>query len=531
MQKNTSSCESALELGLEILSISRENIQQNVFKKRIIESLITFLDTDALELLIKNDAYYYMWKGGRDSSGRISIVKINDEEKLREVIRGGKLQELLNGPAKGQSRITEKNGIWTVTVHFDIEGAGYGGVLLIHYRERPGEKIPEITNTIGSLLGIAISYRNTHWNLRERIKELTCLFQIAKLIHKPPYELDTILSQIIAIIPKAFQYEDVATARICLEGACYDTGSSGEPVHVLQSDIYVGGKPLGLLEVGYKESIGQEFGEKPFLIEEQKLLDSIAEQLSLIIEDLKREDDKKKLEDQLRHADRLATIGQLSAGVAHELNEPLSSILGFAELIKKSDAGVSEVQSGDRSKDVEKIITVAKHAREIVKKLLIFGRQVATSVMEVDVNEVVQQAVGFFEGRCRKEGIDLQVELGRDIPKIWIDPSHLNQIVINLSVNSLQAMPSGGRLRISTSHDEESVLIEVRDTGQGIEPGLEEKIFLPFFTTKDVGEGTGLGLAVVHGLVSSYEGSVTFTSREGEGTNFTISLPLKRVKG
>ena len=522
MQKDNTSIESAVDLGLEILSLSREDIHQISFKKRIIESLITFFDTDELGIFIHGDTYRYLWKGIRHSSGEISIVKISDENHLNGTIKNWGIDETLHGASKGR---------WTVTVPFDIEKHKHSGILAIRFDARPYDKISEITEIIGSLLGIAISYRNTHWNLRERIKELSCLFQIAKLIHKPPYELDSILSQIISIIPKAFQYEDVATARICLEGRCYDTGSSGEPVHVLQSDIYVEGKPLGLIEVGYKESIGQEFDEKPFLVEEQKLLDSIAEQLSLIIEDLKREDDKKKLEDQLRHADRLATIGQLSAGVAHELNEPLSSILGFAELLKKSNAVMDEAHFLERGKDVEKIITAAKHAREIVKKLLIFGRQVATTVTEVDVNEVVRQAVDFFEGRCRKEGIELKVELDKDIPKIWIDPSHLNQMVINLSVNALQAMPSGGLLRIATRRDRENVFIEVADTGYGIKPELEEKIFLPFFTTKDIGEGTGLGLAVVHGLVSSYEGSVTFTSREGFGTVFLISLPLARVRG
>jgi signal transduction histidine kinase len=529
MKKEASSCKSAVDLGLEILSISRQNIQRNVFKKRIIESLMTFFDTDTLEIMIKNDEYFYVWRGYRDTGGEISILKISGEDELEEIINAWKPEELLHSSAIGRCKISEKEGARTVTVPFDIEGDGQGGVLAVHYTERPYEKISEIAETVGSLLGIAISYRNTHWNLRERIKELTCLFQIAKLIHKPPYELDSILSQIIAIIPKAFQFEDVATARICLEGACYDAGGGGEPVHVLQSDIYVEGKPLGLLEVGYKESIGQELGEEPFLIEEQKLLDSIAEQLSLIIEDLKREEDKKKLEDQLRHADRLATIGQLSAGVAHELNEPLGSILGFAELIKKSDP--CGTGSGETDKDVDKIIGAAKHAREIVKQLLIFGRQVKTTVTEVDVNAVVRQAVGFFEGRCRKEGIDLQVDLAQDIPEIWIDPSHLNQIIINLSVNAIQAMPSGGMLGITTRRDEKDVHIEVRDTGCGIEAELEEKIFLPFFTTKDIGEGTGLGLAVVHGLVSSYDGSVSFTSREGRGTEFHISLPLARMRG
>jgi two-component system NtrC family sensor kinase len=253
------------------------------------------------------------------------------------------------------------------------------------------------------------------------------------------------------------------------------------------------------------------------------LIDTIAREIALIIERRQAEYEKTKLQNQLMHADRLATIGQLAAGVAHELNEPLGNILGFAQLINKSAKLPQET-----IQDIEKIVNASLHAREIVKKLMIFAHQMPPHKTQVDLNQVVEEGLYFFESRCVKEGIELIRSLLPDLPKITADPGQLHQVLVNLVVNALQAMPKGGKLTVQTLADQDSVSLIVEDTGIGMNNEVMKQIFDPFFTTKDVGEGTGLGLSVVHGIVTSHRGTIKVESKVGRGSRFKIQLPISR---
>jgi two-component system NtrC family sensor kinase len=220
----------------------------------------------------------------------------------------------------------------------------------------------------------------------------------------------------------------------------------------------------------------------------------------------------------------LATIGQLAAGIAHEINEPLGNILGFAGLAKKCPDLPTGVQA-----DLEKITTAALHAREIIRKMLLFARQMPPQKTLVNLNALVEEGLHFFEARCLKEGIQMIRSLDPDLPLIAADPAQMNQVLVNLVVNALQAMPKGGKLRIETFSQGEAVVLAVEDSGVGIPPEHLGKIFTPFFTTKEVGQGTGLGLPVVHGIVSSHGGRIQVESQPGRGTRLEIHLP--RAKG
>ena len=243
--------------------------------------------------------------------------------------------------------------------------------------------------------------------------------------------------------------------------------------------------------------------------------------MTLIIERREAEKDKSKLQDQLRHADRLATIGQLAAGVAHELNEPLGNILGFAQLVKKCPGLPSQVE-----KDIEQIVAASLHAREVIKKLLLSARQMPLKTTQVNLNQVVEDGLYLLEARCAKRGIELVRSLSPDLPEITADPAQLNQILVNLVVNSAQVMPEGGRLTVGTLAREDHVSLIVEDTGIGMSEEVIKQIFIPFFTTKDVDQGTGLGLAVVHGIVTSHGGTIKVESKVGRGTRFEVQLPI-----
>jgi len=264
-----------------------------------------------------------------------------------------------------------------------------------------------------------------------------------------------------------------------------------------------------------------ELDEGPFLKEERNLIDTIAREISVIIERMQIQEEKENLQEQLRHADRLATIGQLAAGVAHELNEPLGSILGFAQLIKKDINNSEQI-----IKDVDKIESASLHAREVIKKLMLFARQSPQKKSLINIDNIVEEGLYFLESRCAKADIKLIKELNHDLPDFIGDKSQLYQILVNLVVNSIQAMPEGGTINIKTFRDDTNVILSVRDTGLGIEQDILNKIFIPFFTTKDIDEGTGLGLAVVHGIVTSHGGVIRVESKLGEGTEFNIHLPI-----
>jgi len=360
--------------------------------------------------------------------------------------------------------------------------------------------------------------------LRERVKELTCLYEIAQIAARPGILLAEILRDIVEVVRRAWQYPEITCASITLDGRPYLSEGFREGAWKQAAEIVVAGRDRGTIEVTYVEE-RPELDEGPFLKEERKLIDAVAGRVALIVERREAEQDRSKLQDQLRHADRLATIGQLAAGVAHELNEPLGNILGFAQLAKKCPE-----LPGQAKEDIEKIEAASLHARETIKKLLVFARQTPPQRRPVQLNRLIEEGLHFFKARCAKEGVELVLELSPDLPEITADPAQLNQVLVNLVVNALQAMPNGGRLTVRTQAGEDHVSVLVEDTGAGMTEDVIEKLFVPFFTTKDVGDGTGLGLPVAHGIVTSHGGSIKADSAIGRGTRFEIELPLAGPK-
>ncbi len=261
-----------------------------------------------------------------------------------------------------------------------------------------------------------------------------------------------------------------------------------------------------------------------FLKEEHSLIDAIARQVALTLEHQEADAERMKLQEQLIHADRLATIGQLSSGIAHELNEPLNNILGLGQLMEQAPEIPTQFEE-----DIKEIIAHSLHAREIIKKLLLFARQVPPQKIKVNINQVIEDGLYILESRCSKSGIELIQALSPAIPEITADPSQLNQVLVNLVVNAIQAMPDGGTLTIETSSDGDNVKLTVKDTGIGMSKEIIKQIFVPFFTTKDIDQGTGLGLPVIHGIIASHGGKIEVDSTEGKGSVFEVSFPVKNM--
>jgi signal transduction histidine kinase len=355
--------------------------------------------------------------------------------------------------------------------------------------------------------------------LNERVKELSCLHSIRKLSENKELDINQFLTEIVKLLPPAWQYSDYARARISYNNEIFSTKDFQESEFYLKSDIITNNLISGSIEINYPENFcnPETF---PFLKEEKDLLQIITSELNIILEKKMAEVESKKLEKQLLHADRLVTLGQLSAGIAHEINEPLAGILGLAQLMEKNESLNEEAKN-----DLENIVSASLHARDVVKKLMLFARQMPASQSYINLNDSVKNAAFFLESRCRKNMIELKLKLAKDLPQMIADSSQIHQVLINLIVNALQAMPKGGVINLTTDFDEHNIYLNCSDNGTGMNKSVLSQIFNPFFTTKKVNEGTGLGLSVVHGIIYSHQGNIKVKSAPGKGTTFKITFP------
>ncbi|MGA7614794.1 MAG: ATP-binding protein [Thermoanaerobaculia bacterium] len=229
----------------------------------------------------------------------------------------------------------------------------------------------------------------------------------------------------------------------------------------------------------------------------------------------------------LIQTDRLASLGELAASVAHEINNPLSGVLNLSMLMQRilKDDGIPPARIAEFRRYLEQVSTETSRVGRIVSDLLSFSRRSKPQNIEGDLNAVIRTTVSLVAHKLQLANVALDLQLDEKLPTLRCDPSQIQQVVINLLLNGAEALKGGGKVTVKTSHDEEHVLLEVSDTGAGIPSELLSKIFDPFFTTKEEGKGVGLGLAVVYGIVKAHNGEIEVTSHVGEGTSFHVSLP------
>ena len=220
--------------------------------------------------------------------------------------------------------------------------------------------------------------------------------------------------------------------------------------------------------------------------------------------------------------EKLASVGLLAAGIAHELNNPLTGVLTFSSLMRK------KVPEGSAdAEDLDLVIRETKRCAAIIRRLLDFAREKTPSKQFADLNRLIEETVRIVERPAHLRDIEIRLELEPALPAVWVDADLIKQVVMNIVVNAQQAIQHKGSITVSTRRAGARVEIAVSDTGCGIPEKDMQRIFDPFFTTKGVGQGTGLGLSVSHGIVEAHGGTIEVASKVGEGTTFRVFLPLE----
>lgn len=272
---------------------------------------------------------------------------------------------------------------------------------------------------------------------------------------------------------------------------------------------------IGLLAVSFNEMTEQLRRANEELMDWGRTLEKKVEE---------RTKELTEMQAKLLQSEKLASLGKLAAGVAHEINNPLGAILIYSHLLLEETP-----KNTPNYENLKKIVKETSRCKDIVKGLLEFARPKEPEMVLTDINETVDRALAILEKQVLFQNITIKKEYGQ-VPRIIADPSQLQQVFMNIIINAAEAMSGQGTLTIKTSLDpgQEKIKIAFTDTGHGIRPEDMSRLFEPFFTTKEVGKGTGLGLAISYSIIQKHEGTIEVESQVDKGSTFTIILPLRR---
>lgn len=267
------------------------------------------------------------------------------------------------------------------------------------------------------------------------------------------------------------------------------------------------------------------YKERKFSEREVRLLSAMGDQIALAIAKAKMIEEIKTTHEQLIQSEKLASLGQLISSIAHEINNPLTPIIGYSQRLL-IQAGIDEKEK----RSLEVIHSSAQRVAKIIEKLLSFSRKYKPERTYEDINHLVEQSLEFREYQLKLENIEIVKDLDPELPKTMVDPNQIQQVFTNIILNAEQAISESqdhGRLKVETKFKKENTIeISFSDNGPGIPKEFVGKVFDPFFTTKEPGKGTGLGLAVAYGIIKEHGGEIHISSEEGKGATFVIELPV-----
>jgi len=280
-------------------------------------------------------------------------------------------------------------------------------------------------------------------------------------------------------------------------------------------------RPIDIIVLTCKKLMQGELGARCHIRPsgEMGLLCSTIDQMADSFEKYEK-NRQKETQLQISQSEKLASIGRLAAGIAHEINNPLTSVLNFVHLLKQKKTNDEE-----DTRDLNVIIDETNRVRKIVRELLDFARQSPANKECIDINQILQQLIALITKQKEFRNIRFIENYDDKLPPFQADKNQIQQVFLNLLMNSAEAIPGEGTITISTIYTDNNISISISDTGCGIKEENQTKIFDPFYTTKPVGKGTGLGLSVSYGIIQQYNGEIKCESKAGEGTTFTVNFP------
>jgi len=371
--------------------------------------------------------------------------------------------------------------------------------------------------------------------LEQRVKELTLLHRSTRLLQSPELPIARQLAELVEMIPNGWRFPDLCRARIAWGDVEVHTPGFAETTWKQVAHAPAGARSVRL-EVVYLREVPPT-PEGPFAAEERALLESLADVIGAHLEKHHAEEERARLEGQLRQGQRIQALGTLAGGIAHDFNNILTAISGHTHL------GLNDIEEERSPLDSLLAIQEAStRAVELVRRILMFSRYQQPELELCSIVPIIEESVQLLRGSV-PPGVRVELELPAEQPLVFADPGQLHTIVVNLGANAAYAIGESGTIRVALdsipSTDEELASsadrrfdryarLSVSDTGLGMDDATVQRIFEPFFTTKPTGQGNGLGLSVVHGIVKGHEGCIAVHSQPGRGSVFRIYLPQSR---
>ena len=367
------------------------------------------------------------------------------------------------------------------------------------------------------------SSRDRTAELEARVRELECLYLTSELLRRDDLSAEERLRRIPTLLAAGLRH--AGAVRVRVDDRTFDEAWDDASTARIREPIVVEGRERGAIEIAHRAS-------RASVARDRALARTVADRAADMLERERVHGDREALEEQLRQSQKMEAIGRLAGGIAHDFNNLLTSIKGLSALALKDLPAGHPIRP-----DIQEIEKAASRAAALTRQLLAFSRKQMLKLEAVDLNAVVASLESMLR-RLIAEHIELRTTYAPALPPVSADASQLEQVVMNLVVNAQQATRSGGLITIETGlavvTDDPATLppgdyalLMVSDTGVGIEPDEIDKVFEPFFTTKS-GEGNGLGLATVFGIVKQGGGHVEVESRVGVGSTFRVYLPLAR---
>jgi C4-dicarboxylate-specific signal transduction histidine kinase len=367
--------------------------------------------------------------------------------------------------------------------------------------------------------------------LRERVRELNCLFGVSEIVERSGRSLDRILAETVDLLPTAWEHSDVAGARIVLGDGEFRSEGFAESPWKLEAEILVHGEGVGAIELVYVEERPLR-SEGPFSAEERRVLNAVAERLGHVVERLRAEarlrEEEAGLRARITHLTRVSTMGEMASSIAHEVNQPLTAIATYAQACRRL-AQAGKADDREVLEILYRIADEALRAGHIIHRLRVLMRRRTSKPSECDILQLLKEITPLASADARLHDVSLRFSLPRTLPPILADGIQIQQVMLNLIRNGIDAIeetttgPRNLQVRVVRLNGKEAQ-VSVRDTGCGLPEVSETALFEPFFTTKEW--GMGMGLSISKSIIAAHGGRLWYSRNRDGGTTFLFTLPL-----